>query len=148
MGKQDLVCINTLRPRQYGRLFQTTFSNAFSWMKMYKFRLRFHWNLFPKGPINHIPTLVQIMAWRRPGDKLLSESMMVSLLAHICVTRPQWVKLDCMKDKGLRNNLSSANGIGMYVNIAHFWIKFEIEKKNLLAFYGQTHRRWHQYWLR
>ena len=24
-----------------------TFSNAFSWMKMYEFRLRFHWNLFP-----------------------------------------------------------------------------------------------------
>ena len=31
------------------------------------------------------------MAWRRPGDKPLSESMMVSLLTHICVTRPQWV---------------------------------------------------------
>ena len=26
---------------------QTTFSNAFSWMKIYKFRLRFHWSLFP-----------------------------------------------------------------------------------------------------
>ena len=25
---------------------QTTFSNAFSWMKMYEFRLRFHWSLF------------------------------------------------------------------------------------------------------
>ena len=27
--------------------FQTTFSNAFSWMKIYKFRLRFHLNFFP-----------------------------------------------------------------------------------------------------
>ena len=45
----------------------------------------------PKGPINNIPALVQIMAWRRPGDKPLSEPMMVSLLTHICVTRPQWV---------------------------------------------------------
>ena len=27
---------------------QTTFSNAFSWMKMFKFRLRFHWSLFPR----------------------------------------------------------------------------------------------------
>ena len=26
---------------------QTTFSNAFSWMKMYEFRLKFHWTLFP-----------------------------------------------------------------------------------------------------
>ena len=32
------------------------------------------------------------MAWRRPGDKPLSEPMMVRLLAHVCVTRPQWVK--------------------------------------------------------
>ena len=45
----------------------------------------------PKGPINNIPALVQIMAWRRPGDKPLSEPMMVSLATHICVTRPQWV---------------------------------------------------------
>ena len=27
---------------------QTTFPNAFSWMKMYEFRLRFHWILFPR----------------------------------------------------------------------------------------------------
>ena len=45
----------------------------------------------PKGPINNIPALVQIMAWRRPGDKPLSEPMMVSLPTYICVTRPQWV---------------------------------------------------------
>ena len=30
----------------------------------------------PKGPINNIPALVQIMAWRRTGDKPLSEPMM------------------------------------------------------------------------
>ena len=36
------------------------------------------------------------MAWRRPGDKLLSEPMMVNLLTHICVTRPQWVKETCV----------------------------------------------------
>ena len=34
------------------------------------------------------------MAWRRSGDKPLSEPMMDSLLTHICVTRPQWVKQD------------------------------------------------------
>ena len=46
-----------------------------------------------KGPINNIPSLVQIMAWRRPGDKPLSEPMMVSIPTHICVTRPQWVNV-------------------------------------------------------
>ena len=34
--------------------------------------------LIPKGPINHTQLLVQIMAWRRPGDKPLSEPMMAS----------------------------------------------------------------------
>ena len=33
------------------------------------------------------------MAWRRPGNKPLSELMMVSLLMHICVTQPQWVNI-------------------------------------------------------
>ena len=47
----------------------------------------------PKGPINNIPVLVWIMAWRRSGGKPLSEQMVVSLLMHICVTRPQWVNL-------------------------------------------------------
>ena len=30
-----------------GDVFQTTCLNAFSWMKIYKLRLRFHWSLFP-----------------------------------------------------------------------------------------------------
>ena len=32
---------------------------------------------FPKDPINNNPALVQIMAWRRSGDKPLSEPMML-----------------------------------------------------------------------
>ena len=71
---------------------QTTFSSAFSWLKFWipiKISLKF----VLKGSINNIPALVQIMAWRRPGDKPLSWPMMVSLLTHICVTRPQWVNI-------------------------------------------------------
>ena len=49
----------------------------------------------PKGQIYNIPALVQIMAWRRPGDKPSSETMMTSLPTHIYVTRPQWVKHFC-----------------------------------------------------
>ena len=53
------------------------------------------WKFDPKGPINNILALVQIMAWCRPGDKTLSEPMMVTLVMHICVTQPQWVNLCC-----------------------------------------------------
>ena len=38
-----------------------------------------------------VNTLVQIVPWRSPGDKPLSEPMMVRLPTHTCVTRPQWV---------------------------------------------------------
>ena len=47
----------------------------------------------PKGLIINIPALVQTMAWCCPGDKPLSEPMVVRLPMHICVTRPQWVKV-------------------------------------------------------
>ena len=69
---------------------QTTFWSAFFvnvWIPI-EISLKF----VPKSPINNIPALVQIMAWRCSGNKPLSEPMMVRLPTHICVTRPQWVK--------------------------------------------------------
>ena len=85
-------CVNTLRPRQNGRhfpdeIFKWIFLNENVWIS-----INGSLTFVPRGPINNIPTLVQVMAWRRPGDKPLSEPMMVYLLTHICVTRPQWVK--------------------------------------------------------
>ena len=32
-------------------IFQTTFSNGYSWMKMYEFRIKFHWSLFLRFPL-------------------------------------------------------------------------------------------------
>ena len=86
--------INTLRPIQNGRHFPDDifkcifflFENVWLWIKI---SLKF----VPKVRINNIPALVQIMTWRRIGDKPLSEPMMVNLLTHICVTRLQWVNL-------------------------------------------------------
>ena len=76
---------NTLRSRKNESHFRTTFSYAFSCMQMYELRC------VSKVRINNIMALVQIIAWRRSGDKPLSEPMMVSLLTHLCVTRPQWI---------------------------------------------------------
>ena len=86
------IWINTLRPRQNGRhfaddIFKCIFLNENIWIS-----IRISMKFVPEGPINNIPALVQIMAWRRPGDKPLSEAMMVNLPTHICVSRPQWVK--------------------------------------------------------
>ena len=91
-------CVNTLRPRQNRHHFtDDTFKRIFvneNVGVLIEISLKF----VPKGPINNIPALVQIMAWRRPGDKPLSEPMMVCLPTHICVTRPQWVKCCILPD--------------------------------------------------
>ena len=85
--------LNSLRPRPNRRhfaddIFKYIFENENEWISP-RISLKF----VPKIRISNIPALVQIMAWRRPGAKPLSEPMMVSLLTHICVTRPQWVNL-------------------------------------------------------
>ena len=67
---------NELRPRQMRRhfaddVFKCNFLNENVWIPI-KISLKF----VPNGPINNISALVQIMAWRRTGDKPLSETMM------------------------------------------------------------------------
>ena len=69
------------------RHFQIHFLNENVWISI-KISLKF----VPSGWIDNTPALVQIMAWRRVGAKPSSEPMMISLLTHISVTRPQWVK--------------------------------------------------------
>ena len=88
-----LPIINTLRQRQNGLhfaddIFQHIFLHENVWIS-----LKISQNFVPKVSTNNIPALVQIMAWRRPGDKPLSQPIMVGLLTHICVIRPQWVNV-------------------------------------------------------
>ena len=101
--------LNTLRPRQNGRRFaDDTFKRIFL-NENVRISIKISLKFVPKGPIDNIPALVQIMAWHRSGDKPLSEPMMVSLLTHICVTRPQWV-----------NSLRPSYA---YIRVSRHWIK-------------------------
>ena len=115
--------IKSWRPRQSGRhfpddTFKRIFLNENVWIS-----IKISLNCVPRGPINNIPALVQIMAWRRPGDKPLFEPMMVCLLTHICVTRPQWVKC-FLKDtyQCLHDNIWMLHGeADLYSEI--YWIR-------------------------
>ena len=64
-------------PDKMAVISQMTFSRAFSWMKMFAFRL--NWN--------------QIMAWCWWGNKPMSEPMMIRLQTRMRVTRLQWVEM-------------------------------------------------------
>ena len=82
----------TLRSRQNGRrfpddIFKCFFLNENLWISL-QISPKFVLNV----RINNIPALVRIMAWRRLGDKPLSEPMIGNSLTHLCVTRPQWLK--------------------------------------------------------
>ena len=129
MGYTVSNAINTLRPKQSGRyfaddIFKCIFLNENDWISL-KISLKF----VPKGPINNIPALVQTMAWRRPGDKPLSEPMMVSLPTHICVTRSQWVNLLWSSDaiwwhRSVANCLflTEKNPLPESIRIYHQWV--------------------------
>ena len=83
-------CVSILRPIQYGRHFpydilKLIFVNDNLWI-LIKISLKF-------APIRSSTIY-------RAGDKPLFEPMMVSLLMHLCVTRPQWGK----EDKKLTQN--------------------------------------------
>ena len=76
---------NTLRPRQNCHhfaddIFKYIFLNKNVWISL-QISLKF----VSKIRINNIPALVQIMAWRRTGDKPLYGPLMVTLLTPICV---------------------------------------------------------------
>ena len=81
--------INSLRPRQKGRHFADDIFKRIFLNENIRISTKNSLKFVPKGLINNIPALVLIMAWRRSGDKPLSEPMLVRSLTHICVTRPQ-----------------------------------------------------------
>ena len=62
--------------------FQTVSENA-------RISIKIHLMFVPKGPINNIPPLAKMMAWRRPGNSPLSELILLISPPHIGVTRPE-----------------------------------------------------------
>ena len=82
--------LNTLRPRQDGRHFADDIFKCIFFNENGCILITFSLKCICKGAIDNNPALVQIMAWRRSGDKPLSEPMMIILTTHICVTRPKW----------------------------------------------------------
>ena len=83
----DTSYLSTLRPRQNDRhsdIFTSIFLNGDM-----IFFINITPKFVPKGEINNISFLFQMMAWRWPGKKPLSEPMMISLQMHICAIQPQ-----------------------------------------------------------
>ena len=80
---------NILRPRQNGRHFTDDIIKCILLNENIGVSI-IPPKLVPKGPFSNTAATVQIMAWRRPGGKPLSEPILVILLTYVCVTRPKW----------------------------------------------------------
>ena len=112
-ASRPVACLTHWGRDKMDAILQTTLSNGFfnenAWISL-KISLKF----VPKVQIDNIRALVQIMAWRRPGDKPSFEPMMLSLLTHICVTRPQWV--------------NSMEGDKTYsLKLGHLWLRWSVQ---------------------
>ena len=77
LQKIPVVSLNTLKPRQNGRhladdILKWIVLNENVWTS-----IKISMKCVPRGPIDNMLALVQIMAWCRAGDKPLSEPMLV-----------------------------------------------------------------------
>ena len=88
--KLQVIMLNTLRSRQNYCHFA---DYIFKFLNEHvRISLKISLPFVPKDRINNNLALGLIMAWYRPGDKPLSEPVIVRLPTLICDTRPQWVK--------------------------------------------------------
>ena len=71
-----------MRPRQKYRHFADDIFKCIFLNENICIPIKISLKFVPGGPIGNIQALVQIMAWRRPGDKPLSEPMMDAYLRH------------------------------------------------------------------
>ena len=97
-GRQYWVChlvvmlLNRSLTKQWIYLWTSLFMTLMASLKHIEAKMKWpsfrrqHFQMLkfiPKGPINTIPALVQIMARRQPSDRPLSDPMMIILLMHM-----------------------------------------------------------------
>ena len=88
---QTLYGLNTLRPTHMAAISQT-FSSAFSWMKMFELRLKFHWSLFLRVQLTIFQHRFRWWLGAVQATSHYLNQWWPSSTTQICVTRPQRFK--------------------------------------------------------
>ena len=99
--------VNTLRPRQYSchfadNIFKCIFLNEIIWIF-----IKISLNFVPKGRINNIPALVQIMVWRWWGIIWTNDGLVYWCIIIICFTRPPGVKISLIKSNMVTRQITN-----------------------------------------
>ena len=71
-----IVHLNSSPPGQNGRLLADNIFKLIFLNENDRILIKISLKLVPKGPIDNKPALVQVMAWRRTGDRPLPEPML------------------------------------------------------------------------
>ena len=82
--------VNSSPPEQNGRHSAGNIFTCILVNEKYYILIKISLKFVPKGSIDNNPALVQIMAWCRMGDNLLSEPMLARF-TDACGTRGRWV---------------------------------------------------------
>ena len=139
--------VNTLRPGQNGCNFADDSFKRIFMNENNRISIEISLKFVPKGLFNNIPALVLIMAWRRPGDKPLSEPMMVRSLTHICVTRPQWECVTLTGIPGIQNMFWSGLCNQPHNDHKHGWCCNSLEYWVSIGISGRSISSWRHFYV-
>ena len=84
--------VNSSPPGQNGHRFTDDIFRCIFMNEKFCIVIKNSVKFVPKYPVDNIPELVQIIAWRRIGEKPLSDQYWPNPITHICGTRGRWVK--------------------------------------------------------
>ena len=86
------VCsVNTLKPRQNGRHFPDDIFKPIYLEENARISIQISLKFVPSGPVDNESALVQVMAWRRTGDRPLPESMLAHFTDAYMCRQGRWV---------------------------------------------------------
>ena len=106
------ACVKVLKPHVVD-ILRTTHSNGFTWNTVF-----ISLNFFPKGPIENMSALVQVMAWRQTGHKPYLDWLWLSSFTYVCHLGPVFIS-DKTSYRTISWSIEVAK-LGSWI-IASFW---------------------------
>ena len=111
-------------------IFRTTFSNRFSWMKMYEFRLIYHWSLFPRVQLTIFQHWFRYWLGTEQATSHYLNQCWPNSTTHISVTRSQ-----CLNTNMILVKVT----IGLLLCLHHIALLFQGMSIRYISYVGSTY---------
>ena len=121
---QIITDINSSLPEQDGHLFADDIFRCIFDDEIFCILIKISLRFVPKGTNVNIPALVQIMAWRRIGDKPLSEPMLTQFTDAYVRHQGRWVKTLTLEQNGWHSQIQFLESKILIFCLKFYWILF------------------------